>query len=133
LEGLKPTMNRRIIIIDDDPLTVHLHQFFVKQSKLSPDPAVFLNGREALNHLDSLDHKNSRSLLLLDINMPDMNGWDILEALNLRSYAEYVFAVIVSSSVNTNDHEKAKTYKQVIGYLEKPIKVKELQDIGSSI
>jgi CheY-like chemotaxis protein len=130
LEEQNPAMNSlRVIIIDDDPITVWLHQLFVKQSELSTDPLVFLNGLEALHHLDSLDHLNSRSLLLLDLNMPNMNGWEILEALNMRSYAGQVFAIIISSSIDTKDHKKAKTYKQVIGYLEKPIKVNELRNV----
>ena len=57
----------RVIIIDDDPITVYLHQLLVKQSELSTDPLAFLNGQQALNHLDSLDHQNSRDLLLLSI------------------------------------------------------------------
>ena len=117
-----------VIIVDDDPAFVFLHQLLVKQSELSADPLVFFNGQEALDHLDSVDHRNGQSLLLLDINMPTMNGWDLLEAINARSYAEHVFAIIVSSSIDTNDHKKAKTYKQVMGYLEKPIRVKELRN-----
>jgi CheY-like chemotaxis protein len=64
--------------------------------------------------------------------MPRMNGWDLLEAINVRSYAEHVSAIIVSSSIDTNDRKKAKTYKQVIGYLEKPIQAKDLRDITFS-
>jgi len=118
-----------VIIVDDDPVVVFLHQFLVKQSELSTDPLAFHNGQEALDHLDSLDHQNRRSLLLLDINMPTMNGWDLLEAINARSYADHISAIIVSSSIDINDHKKAKTYKQVKGYLEKPIRVKELHDL----
>jgi CheY-like chemotaxis protein len=71
-------------------------------------------------------------LLLLDINMPVMSGWDFLDAIRLRSYADQVYAVIVSSSIDTGNHKKAEQYKQVIGYLEKPINVRMLQDFKAS-
>ena len=121
-------MNVNVIIIDDDPITVHLHQLLLKKSELTMNPMGFLNGQKALDHLDAREHWDTPLLLLLDINMPWMSGWELLEQINLRPYAEHVFVIIISSSVDTNDRKKGKTFKQVIGHLEKPIDVIALRN-----
>ena len=121
-------MNVDVIIIDDDPVSVFLHRVVVEKSELTTGPLGFSNGRDALDHLDVRDHRDKPCLLLLDINMPLMNGWELLEQINLRSYAEHVFVMIISSSVDVNDRKKAKTFKQVVGHLEKPIDVKALRN-----
>jgi CheY-like chemotaxis protein len=125
-------MSLSIIIIDDDPVSVFLHKVVVIKGELSADPQTFFGGQEALDYLDARDRRPSVYLLLLDINMPVMSGWDFLDAIRSRSYADQVYAVIVSSSIDTGDHKKAEQYKQVIGYLEKPINVRMLQDFKSS-
>ena len=125
-------MSLSVIIIDDDPVSVFLHKVVVIKGELSVDPQTFFGGQEALDYLDARDHRQSEYLLLLDINMPVMNGWEFLDAIRSKSYADQVYAVIVSSSIDASDHKKAEQYKQVIGYLEKPINVTMMQDLKSS-
>jgi len=124
-------MSLSVIIIDDDPVAVFLHQFAVRQSGLSIDPKGFLSGKEALDYLDTRDHSSKPCLLLLDINMQQMNGWEFLEAINTRPYAEFIFVTIVSSSVDTSDRKKAEQFNRVIGYLEKPLDANALHDFIS--
>jgi hypothetical protein len=50
-----------------------------------------------------------------------MNSWQMLDILHTFPYCDRIYVVIVTSSIDLADHEKAKTYKQVIGYFEKPI------------
>src|SRR5882724_931268 len=103
-------MNPQVIIIDDDPIAVFLHQLVVRQSGLSVDPKGFLSGKEALDYLDARDHSGKPYLLFLDINMQQMNGWEFLEAINTRPYAEFICVAIVSSSVDASDRKKAQQF-----------------------
>ena len=125
-------INFKVIVIDDDPITVWLHQFIVRQSELSKDPLAFLSGQQALDYLDACDHGDKPFLLLLDINMPSMNGWEVVESIASRIYWENVFVVVVSSSIDSSDRKRANVYKQVIDYLEKPIDALGLQRFKSA-
>lgn len=118
----------KVIITDDDPVSLFLHKSFVIKSGLSSDPVCFAGGAETLDYLKNHSQSGTRYLILLDINMPDISGWNILNLLNGNSYPD-TQVIIVSSSVNAEDFRKAKTYSQVIGYMEKPVTVAKIQDI----
>lgn len=118
-----------ILIIDDDEAVRFFHRIIVTQSGLSAEPLCFSNGVDALAYLDaSYDGKNSY-LILLDINMPVMNGWDMLHELDCKNYCSQVNVVMVTSSVNKADLDRAKRYNTVIDFVEKPISGEEYKKI----
>lgn len=115
-------MSLKVLIIDDDEAVRFFHRIIVTQSGLCDEPLCFVNGEQALNYLDTNFIANDNYLLLLDINMPVMNGWDVLDILKTKSYTSQVNVVMVTSSVDKSDHEKAKQYYPgVIDFIEKPI------------
>ncbi len=67
--------------------------------------------------------------ILLDINMPVMNGWEFLDAINQSAGANQVLIAVVTSSANDLDKQKAHQYKQVLRYLEKPINTQKLREL----
>jgi response regulator RpfG family c-di-GMP phosphodiesterase len=114
-------MNLQEGIINDNPVAVFPHQFLIRQSGLTIDQKRFRNGQKALDDLDVRDHSNKPCLLWSDINMSQMNDWEFLDALSLWPYADFIFVITVSSSVDYSDCEKTEHFRCVIGYLEKPI------------
>jgi len=110
-------MNVDVIIIDDDPSNIFLHQMVVKKSQLNCDPKA-LKRQAALIILmpRTLDKLVSFCWTL----HARMSGWELLKQIKLKSYAEYVFVIIISSSNEVRDRKKAETFNEVIGYLEKP-------------
>ena len=114
-------MNLNIVIVDDDAVVLFLHKILMQ--KCSPDSTIhdFKRGNEALNFIAEL-RKNSADaiLILLDINMPGINGWQFLEQLQNIS-KEKVFVVMVTSSINSADKKKAAEYPLVLDFLEKPL------------
>lgn len=123
-------MNLETIIADDDEMVMFLHKIAVTESGLSPKPVVAFNGNEALQFIQ----KNPAGpfLVLLDINMPVMDGWEFLEAIkNFKTPA--VFVVMVTSSVDSRDKRKAFNYAQVIEYIEKPLTVERCIGIKNQI
>lgn len=77
----------------------------------------FAHGREALNLYESGERAD---LILIDINLPDLPGWSLLEATARMSQLEGVPRVMVSSSTNPADRERALKHGAV-DYLEKPL------------
>lgn len=122
-------MSFRTLIVDDDSIIIFIHKKLVGRCGFPLAPETYLNGREALDNLMSTADSSTRSLVLLDINMPVMSGWEFLDAIQDQPFAKHMKVAMVTSSVDASDKLKAKTYPQVIGFLEKPITVEMLNDL----
>jgi CheY-like chemotaxis protein len=96
---------------------------------------VFNNGKEALdNFLQDIEAGNELpEVILLDINMPVMDGWEFLdEYVKVKhKIKNKVKIYMVSSSVNLSDIDRAKTYGDIVDYVIKPIKSSDLQKISN--
>lgn len=110
-----------VLIVDDDKAVRFFHQVIVAQSGLAAAPLTFSDAQQALNYLDNNYLATDSYLLLLDINMPGMDGWDLLDILKGKPYHEQAHVVMVTSSVDSADHDKANKYSMVIDVIEKPI------------
>lgn len=114
-------MKLETLIVDDDEMVVFLHKIAVAESGLSTKPFVAFNGSQALNHILNNSKDDLAFLILLDINMPEMDGWEFLEGI--QGLQKTIFVVMVTSSVDSRDRKKSKNFKQVIDYVEKPLSV----------
>jgi response regulator of citrate/malate metabolism len=116
-----------LLIVDDDRIISLLHHRFVIKSGLHPSPRLFYNGKDALNHIRN--HRDERFLVLLDINMPGVSGWDFLDHLFREELTARVRVVMVTSSVDSADMQRARTYDIVIEYIDKPLTFQKLEDL----
>ncbi len=114
-------MSLEVLIVDDDKIIIFLHRIMLEKSELAQSPLSFLNGKEALKYITEDANSNKDYLILLDINMPEMNGWEFLDAIKNKPFANRLFVVIVTSSIDSSDKEQAMKYEHVIDYYEKPI------------
>lgn len=119
-------MERKIWAIVDDEFIFHLTtSHIIKKRNLDKKILVFRNGKEAIDHItDHIDSMDTLpDILLLDLKMPVMDGWDFLEEyLPIRSsLPKDIMIYIVSSSVDERDMERAKTISAVKKYFIKPI------------
>lgn len=71
-----------VLLVDDDETTNFLNKFFLKQLDSEMRVETLGNGREAIDFIEA-NHKNGLlpALVILDTNMPVMNGWDFLDTL----------------------------------------------------
>ena len=124
-------MALQIVIVDDDHMVVYLHKKLLEKVGLATDPVVAYNGKEALDYIKREIRNDDDFLLLLDINMPDIDGWEVLNELAKMGYRDRVYAIIITSSVNKVDKDMARNYENVIGFFEKPVKTADFQNIKS--
>lgn len=89
----------------------------------------FANGKEAEEYFLSDESNGYFHLLLLDINMPIMTGWDLLDSLDGNEITNNIFGYILTSSVNNSDRIKSKSYPCIQGYIEKPLEITKLEEI----
>lgn len=122
---------KRVWIIDDDDLYVFICRKML--NKLGLENYLiesFPNGKAGLDSIKNRDEKDLLpSLILLDINMPIMNGWDFLDEINpyLKKLPENLTIAILSSSVEPSDREKALSYNEVSEYISKPVNIEDLK------
>ncbi|MFC4872516.1 response regulator [Negadavirga shengliensis] len=109
------------LIVDDDILTLHYIKNIVKSSPINGPINTAENGKSAFQVLEDRTTDCDAILVFLDINMPVMDGWSFLEALQDKSYKNKVQVVMVTSSTDPADKDKSSNFPQVIGYLEKPV------------
>jgi CheY-like chemotaxis protein len=117
-----------IVLIDDDPINNLINKRLIKKLVLSPYIKEFLEAEEALKYIQTLNC-SKKVLILVDINMPVMNGWDFLkEYAHVESTREDKI-VMLSSSIDYQDRQKSKDFPYVNGFIEKPLTFEKLKNI----
>lgn len=118
-----------VIIVDDDPILLMMLKILVQQTGLHQQPKSFTKPAEALDWLSKQDTEEHHHLILLDIHMPEMNGWQFLDVLKSSNAKSKIYVALITSSIASSDKQKAKEYKEVILYLEKTITEEAVRDI----
>ena len=122
----------RVLIIDDDQISNFLTTNVIRRNSQPQEITVCLDGQEAY---DLLQHKINTAgqlpdLILVDINMPTMNGFDFLEAFRLLKHGGVMPVIIIlTTSDNLHDFERLKDFPEVEVYLNKPLKEDTMQFI----
>lgn len=117
----------RIMLVDDDVFTNFYNEVVLKRMNAYENIIVFQNGKEALDYLKT--DKEKVDLILLDINMPIMNGWQFLEHYGEFDKNEKATIVMLTSSVNIDDKKKAEGIKLVTRFTNKPLNTDTMKEI----
>ena len=127
------TTLKTLTLVDDDDIFVFLTTKIIEQTNLVDLIKVFGNGLDAINFLK--ENKNNvdalPDIILLDLNMPIMNGWQFLEEYNKLNptIGKKITIYICSSSISPDDITRAKTISEVSDYIIKPITKDKLIDL----
>jgi CheY-like chemotaxis protein len=122
-------MKFEVLIVDDDPVVILLHEKMVTASGFHSKPICFSSGISALDYILTNKDPDKFYFILLDINMPEMSGWDFLDELTNHSASNQVIVAIVTSSTNESDKRRALNYKPVTEYIAKPLSIAILHQL----
>ena len=125
-------MSLKICIVDDDSTICSLHSAFLDFIGVKNQVEIFRNGKLAMSYLDKdAADQDNRYLLLMDIEMPVLDGWAFLDELQNRNYHDQCFVAMVSSSIDKKVKAKARSYSQVVGYFVKPLNILKVEALLS--
>lgn len=128
-------MFEKVYIIDDDEVSVFLAQTMLEAEGFAREYETFQNPCDAIHQLlPILQQELTESIpnvIFLDLNMPQMDGWHFMDKLS--PHAELLKQnsrlYILTSSLDSMDVRKAKTYDFLAGFLQKPLEESAIQHI----
>jgi len=124
-----------LLVIDDDDINIFIIKKIVEKTGFPVNMVAKTNGQLAIDYLSEIvgNAEEFPHLILIDINMPVLNGWEFIEAYEKMNITKAVDMYMLSSSVYENDIEKAKTYKVVKGFISKPLSIDRLIELFRAV
>jgi len=128
---------KSILLVDDDIVSNLFNKLFIAGLNLDIEVDEALNGQEALNLLIERENPNRASLLapcllILDINMPVMNGWEFLEQYDKlipESVKDEIVIVMLTISEEQDDMIKAMNNPNIREFVKKPLSEKAFKKL----
>lgn len=129
------TVGVSVAIVDDDPIYQFAARRILEFTSMTGEIHQFMSGEPALEYI--LKNKDNAErlpdILLLDLNMPIVDGWMFLDSYQKikNTLAKNILIYMVTSSIDVRDISQAKTYPEVRQYLSKPLDIDFLKGILS--
>lgn len=110
--------NKHIIIVDDDLVNNFVCEILCKEYFHTSQVQSFIDEEIAIEYI--VQHKAEIGLLLMDLNMPKLSGWEFLEALSAKFTLDFPIFVL-TSSINVDDEKKANEDPRIYKFIVKPL------------
>jgi len=120
----------KVLLVEDDPITILVCKRTIEIAGFANNVKSVINGQEAIDYLK--DNTEIPDLILLDLNMPILNGWEFLEWFItwVKDAAKVPAVYILSSTVDPEDQKKAMEYSCVKGFISKPLTKEHLANLA---
>lgn len=124
---------KKFLLIDDDKIYIFLVKGVLKSISPESEVTSFTDPSIALQHLLEMKTEHFNNLIIfLDLNMPVLNGWDVLDKLREqfgnKLPANAVIHILSSSDISA-DIMRSKSFSMVKGFLTKPLKLDAVREI----
>lgn len=121
---------RKTYLIDDDEIFTTLTEIQMKKVGCFGVIQNFENGEIALEQIkQDVLNDTLPDFILLDINMPLMDGWQFLQAFEKLNIVKKMAIFMATSSIDPSDIEQSKHFAIVSGFYSKPINAQKINEI----
>jgi response regulator RpfG family c-di-GMP phosphodiesterase len=130
MESFFTTRFKTVLIIDDDEFINVFNRRFLERLNFADQIITCDSPEDALAYLSACRKENVPEVIISDINMPTMNGFEFIEHLvRLKINLSRTGIFMLSSSRSDSDKENMEKYPQITGYIEKPLNAEKIKDI----
>ena len=132
---------QKVLCINDNEVTLWIQKQILNKSKFSEEVITAFNGSEGLEYYHKLINENSENqddfpgLILLDLHMPVMDGWEFLYRFSseIYPYCRNTKVIITSYSIDEVESARAKKYPFVVDFLTSSLSVEYLENLPRSL
>ncbi len=132
---------KKVLCINDNEVTLWIQKQILNNSKFSEEVITAFNGLEGLDYYNNLINENNTNpkdfpgLILLDLHMPVMDGWEFLYRFSedIYPHCKNTKVIITSYSIDSVDSERAKKYPFIVDFLTSSLSVEYLESLPRSL
>lgn len=121
-------LNHSILLVDDDEISNYITLNTIRSNCRTVTVDSVINGEKAVEYLENKSDQLPE-VILLDINMPIMNGFEFLDWYEASIYFGRIKICMLTTSVRAEDKRRAFQYMDVTHYIEKPIIKVQMKEI----
>jgi len=125
-----------LVFVDDDYATNFYHKVIVRDSGMVDEFMFFSEPEKALAYFAELKNQENPTIpdaIFLDINMPKIDGWEFLAQYAKIEVVKSPIIIMLSTSINPADEEKAINNPLVKGFKNKPLSEELLQELQEEL
>ena len=131
---------KKVLCINDNEITLWIQKQILIKSGVSEEIITLSNGMDGINYCRSLIRGNQNvsgnfpGLILLDLHMPIMDGWEFLDQFSTEVHPHFkeTKIIITSYSINELDSERSMKYPFVIDFLTSTLSIEYLENLPRS-
>ena len=122
---------KHLLFVDDNYPTNFFHSEIAKEAEAADQLVFFQKAQEALDYLTKARESNEElpELIFIDINMPGIDGWEFTELYGEKIGKSNSNIIILSTSMNPTDQEKAENNQWVSEFRSKPLSLEAFEDL----
>lgn len=111
-----------LLLVDDDSSSSFLNKVIISDINIAKNIINLNNGLDVINYLNDAKNKTPDAIIL-DLNMPVMDGWEVLEYIENQDVKAFgkCKIIVLTASLNPDDLERSKDYSCLSGFLNKPL------------
>lgn len=123
-----------VFVIDDNEVDLFIQKRFMELNQFASEVVTFKSPSQALEVIQNQADRPPE-VIFLDLNMPALSGFDLLESLKIQlpALANKFKFVILTSSNSQDDYDRAQSFENVVGFITKPLTLDRLEQVKKKV